>query len=313
MSWFAQHYVLKKCSHPLVRGIPKFLLLVIAYFVRKNHTVTPLLSLRQLEELLGVDNRTVRRNRDLLCSSDVGELTRHVHGKRDQFEMLKLAGPLFVDARLDYATAKMRAQSPDFAARMRAQSPDSRLNRAVRMRAQSPHFAQMRAQSPDFPPALVRIEEEEIISSSELQDAGALESRLVQDLQKVDRFADWWEANYPAHNSGVLDTVRDCDRDAALILLKARTLERLQAMALVYWAVEADGHRGSDRWYIAHSDRSIRVLLEKATFIERELVRLEMAPQGSRPSRCRHDPPCASDDACIDRSVAKWRARAGTG
>jgi hypothetical protein len=296
VSWFAVHYVLKKSSHPAVKGVAKFLLLVIAYFVRKNSTITPALSLGQLEELLGVDNRTIRRNRDLLCSPDVGELERHVQGKLERYRMLKLAGPLFVDQRFDYAdklsgsSAGMRANSPHVAggpfALMRANSPDL----AAAMRTKSPDRDPMRTKSPD-PASGVHIEEEDLASSSEEsqgEDAELTEQQrdeklanlreaVAFDLHRADRFCDWWTTNYPTHNRGVLNRVRRSDRDAAFSLLSdGRTVERLEAMAVVLWAVTLDGQCGtrSDRAYIVESDKSICVLLQKATVIEREVVRL---------------------------------------
>jgi hypothetical protein len=97
----------------------------------------------------------------------------------------------------------------------------------------------------------------------------------------ADLFCAWWADAYPAHNSGVLNRVRDCDREAALVLLTGRTVERAQAMTAVLWAAPEgylDGYRlrlsPNDRTYIATSDRSICVLLTKATVIEREVIRL---------------------------------------
>lgn len=263
MSWFAVHYVLRKSSHPLVKGVPKFLLLVISYFVRTNHTITPLLSIRQLQDLLGVDEKTIRRNRDLLCSPDVGELTRHVHGKREAFEMLKLCGPLFVDRRFDYAS-RIRANSPDLAAGVTTQ-----------IRANSPDLRNIRAICPDVSARTYKVLEEEVGSKP---SSSPVPRNLPQLLVEVQRFVDWWTVTYPTENIGALSNIRDCDRDAAYELLQSgRTVERLQLMAIAMWRIVSDGRRGSNRWYIAvDSDRSIRVLQQKADFLDQEVGRLKL-------------------------------------
>ncbi len=124
------------------------------------------------------------------------------------------------------------------------------------------------------------------------EQRAALDAAIDRDLHKVDQFCDWWPVGYPAHNGGVLNRLRPCDRNAAdtLIVGTGRTLERLHAMAILCWATKSDGRRGSDRWYIANSDRSICVVLQKATFLEREVVRLRLDdPQ-------EHPPEQVSDD-----------------
>jgi hypothetical protein len=76
-------------------------------------------------------------------------------------------------------------------------------------------------------------------------------------------------------HGGILNHVRRADHDAAFVLLSTITLERAQTMALELWQLTGK-YSQSDRAFIEGSDRSICVLLQKATVIEREVVRLRL-------------------------------------
>jgi hypothetical protein len=108
----------------------------------------------------------------------------------------------------------------------------------------------------------------------------------------------------------VRNDVRECDAKAAFTILEHRTLDRAKAMAIESWLLRGDYLQG-DRSYIERGDRSICVLLQKATVIEREVVRLGlMAANGIAPAPCRHrhDPPCADDVACTSRYLGDQQA-----
>ena len=107
------------------------------------------------------------------------------------------------------------------------------------------------------------------------EQRAALDAAVAQDLHTVDEFCDWWPGGYPSHNGGVLNRIRPCDRRAAEILTigTGRTLNRLQTLAIELWSPRGT-YSQSDRSFIAGSDRSICVLLQKVTVIEREVARL---------------------------------------
>ena len=106
------------------------------------------------------------------------------------------------------------------------------------------------------------------------EQRAALDAAVGRVEIQADHLCKWWPVEYPEHNGGVLNRVRPCDRDAAFSLLcPPRTLKRVKTMAVELWTLRGN-HSRSDRSFILTSDRSVRVLLEKATIIEREVVRL---------------------------------------
>jgi hypothetical protein len=147
----------------------------------------------------------------------------------------------------------------------------------------------------------------------------------------VEPFLAWWRVNYPLHNRGVLPPA---DVGAAAVVqdvLDGRTLERLQAMALAMFAIEADADPESHRSWIAKGDRSLRVLRRKAAFLERLVLmpeQLTFGPLEERPLTaheiaeakeirarvyggwCPHEPKCTGEGAyreCV-RQIA-WARR----
>ena len=118
------------------------------------------------------------------------------------------------------------------------------------------------------------------------EQRAALFAAAVQVEDAADRFCAWWMVEYPNYNDGVLNSVRQCDHNAAFRLLTDRTVELAQRMAIEMWA-PAGHYNRSDQYFIADSDKSICVLLQKATVIEREVVRFE------RPETRRHEQPPA--------------------
>lgn len=89
----------------------------------------------------------------------------------------------------------------------------------------------------------------------------------------VPAFLAWAVVTYPEHAHGA-HLVLDRDRDGHLVsgLLEHYPLERLQAMTVVCWTIEADRDLTSQASWIARSDRSLRVLRHKAAFLERVVV-----------------------------------------
>jgi hypothetical protein len=89
----------------------------------------------------------------------------------------------------------------------------------------------------------------------------------------VAAFLEWAVATYPLHAHGA-HLVVDRERDGHLVhgLLEHYPLERLQAMTVRGWTIEADGDPTSHASWIARSDRSLRVIRHKAAFLERVVV-----------------------------------------
>lgn len=103
----------------------------------------------------------------------------------------------------------------------------------------------------------------------------------------VTAFLAWAVATYPTHARGA-HLVLDRDRDGHLVhgLLESYPLERLQAMTVQMWTIEADGDPSSHATWIAKGDRSLRVLKHKAAFLERVVVgaqQLSLGPLIERP------------------------------
>lgn len=107
----------------------------------------------------------------------------------------------------------------------------------------------------------------------------------------VSAFLAWAIGTYPAHAHGA-HLVLDRDRDGHVVhgLLEHYPLERLQAMTVQLWTLEADGDPHSHASWIARSDRSLRVLRHKAAFLERLVVgaqQLHLGPLLERPLTAR--------------------------
>jgi hypothetical protein len=144
----------------------------------------------------------------------------------------------------------------------------------------------------------------------------------------VPAFLDWAAATYPIHAQGA-HLVIDRDRDGHLVhgLLEHYPLERLQAMAVQCWTIQADGDPTSHATWIAKSDRSLRVLRHKAPFLERLVVgamqltfgALESVPLTRRELEearlirnrsyggCPHNPRCESGETCVE--AIAWARR----
>lgn len=143
----------------------------------------------------------------------------------------------------------------------------------------------------------------------------------------VPRFLAWAIETYPQHAHGA-HLVLHRERDGHLVhgLLEHYPLERLQAMTVQCWTLEADSDPMSHASWIARSDRSLRVLRHKAAFLERLAVgaqQLTLGPLMERPlsqrevqdatyalthvyGRCPHEPRHTQFTDCV-REIALAR------
>jgi hypothetical protein len=142
----------------------------------------------------------------------------------------------------------------------------------------------------------------------------------------VAAFLAWAIATYPTHAKGA-HLVVDRDRDGHLVhgLLEHYPLDRLQAMTVTMWTIEAAGDPHS-QWIATQTDRSLRVLKHKAAFLERLVVgaqQLNLGPLLERPlsqqeikeatrlrthvhGGCPHDPRHTTFAECV-RAIALGR------
>jgi hypothetical protein len=137
----------------------------------------------------------------------------------------------------------------------------------------------------------------------------------------VPAFLEWARVTYPQHAAGA-QLVINRAYDGHLIhgLLEHYPLARLQAMTVAMWTLEADGDPKSPASWIAHGDRSLRVLRHKAPFLERVVVgaqqlgfvfsarELEEAADIRKRVYlgCPHEPRCDGYAACV-REIAYAR------
>lgn len=140
-------------------------------------------------------------------------------------------------------------------------------------------------------------------------------------------FLAWASATYPQHAAGAR-LVLDRDGDGHLVhgLLESYPLERLQAMTVLCWTIDATSDPMSHASWIARSDRSLRVVRHKAAFLERVVVgaqQLTLGPLEERPlsareireatdirtrvyGGCPHDPRHGKFTDCV-RAIAQAR------
>jgi len=184
-----------------------------------------------------------------------------------------------------------------------------------------------RENGPDFEKVAVENHVLPVRTSTSTSSSSDQDRQSGGRTETVLRFLDWWTDTYPRHNHGAQSRL-SLEYDGALVadLLRARPLERLQAMALQLWQVVADANPKSDRSWIAGSNRSLHVLRVKADFLDRAVsvpVQLTLGPIEEAPlSRrelddarlirtrayggCPHEPRCAREVDCV-REIALSR------
>jgi hypothetical protein len=252
------------------------LYLLMGTFVLDGRFVSEPVRLQDLVAIMHCEPITVRRARKRL--TDLGEL-RFVDGGQGKaavrFELVKMAGPLYAEK----GGAAVASGAP-------TSIPESEVTLIPESEATTETGSSLRSQSPKF--AATSIPESEVAAADPfmyLEEEGDQSS--TSKSTAVDQFCAWWPDAYEAHNGGVLNRVRPSDRDAAEVLTigtgrgPGRTLDHLQAMAIELWSLRGNYSR-SDRSFIETSDHSICILLQKATIIEREVVRRGLAVDAAR-------------------------------
>lgn len=279
MSWIATKYAWK-CTNPLVKGSVRLVLLAIALRVEKQKLKTTPTSLAQLERLTLLDERQIRRCLNLLCSSKVGEVERLTRGKRAVYALPKLAGPLFVCDAPEKADKMTGFYIPP---QREKSGQDDRFSRK-----QSGHLDRKKADNlsgcanPSPFSDLVRTKDLSTTATEQPAAAAAVES-----------FLDWFITEYPKHRAGVLYTIAPSTAEPIVLeLLKGRSLERLQTMAMLMWSERHDA-------WVARSDYGLHVLKHRASQFENQAITQERRAAAT-PART---PPTRDD--IVARTIAQ--------
>jgi hypothetical protein len=238
-----------------------------ATYVLDRRFISEEIPVKDFASIMHCDSRTARRARNRLVAEGLWEIIKGGQGRASiRIKMPVLVGPIFAE--------KGGAAAVDNAATSGTRVRSSR----------QPLSSESEVATADY----MYLEEVGTSTTTDGGDEAIFDDSITVDEQRdalfaaaaqtehvAERFCDWWPAAYPSHNHGVQNRVRQCDRDAAIWLLGGRTIELVQAMAVLMWANTSPGLSQNDRAFIAQSDKSIRVLLEKQTVIEREVLRLE--------------------------------------
>jgi hypothetical protein len=238
------------------------LYLLIATYVLDRRYISEEIPLQELVGIMHCKSITVTRARKRLMALDEVRLIDGGQGKAHvRFALAKMGGPLFAEHGGAAAVSAEATSIPEIEV---TSIPEIEVLRSQSQRLLTTSILEIEAAASTYK---VLVEE----------DPSSSESTEQND---VDRLVEWWIGNFPLHNGGALNTLRQCDWDAAVFLLDqpGYTVQRVKALARILWAVTSDGHQNSDRWYIAQrSDRSLRTLQQKQNFLEHELARTRLA------------------------------------
>jgi hypothetical protein len=279
------------------------LYLLVATYILDRRFVSESMQLQELVAVMHCDVSTVTRSRKLLTKLGELKLVDGGQGKsRVRFELLKMAGPLYAEnGGREMASTATSGTQPEVPSGTPLEATSGT----------QPDVAELPAHSRKFGGADISCTEEEVpttpTESAESDSMTADEHRACVTDHQVHLFCQWWPTAYAHYNDGVQNRVRSCDRDAAFDLLRNRTLKRVQDMAIELWTLRGDYAAGEVAWLRRRgNDRSIRVLLEKETMIEKQVAWLERREQRAGDSvRCPHQPMCETIHACVARTIAE--------
>lgn len=264
------------------------LYLLIATYVLDGRYISEPIPLQELVGVMHCESITVTRARKRLTAPDLGELKLidGGQGKADvRFALVKMGGPLYAEqggvTAASVAGTSITELEVDAGTSITESEATSipkievgRQHRSQSWKLDADHYV------PDLEEVDVPTSSDESVDveengSPQTQREILLDTVGYHDQHQADRFCEWWTTNYPKHNDGTLNVVRECDWEAAVTFFCLDvTEEQLREMAVACWAVESDSRANSDRSYIAQSDRSIRVMLQKTTFLQEEVKRL---------------------------------------
>lgn len=304
----------KALIHPDVTDVARAILDAIARLIPEGETTTLLIRMQVIADLARVHRRTVWEWMPVLVEMGEVQVVDGGQGRQARYTLVHVAGaPPVTAAPLPLVGATPRRKpirqpdtsTPDLFGPplVRSESEELVITRITRItswaRRSITRITSWWPQGtitssttcdpcdPDGSASIDRARDVLSDLSSSSVVVGAARPR-----EPADDFLDWFEASYPPYHRGARCTVRRA-RDGPLVrelLDGGRPLERLQAMALVMWALTTDGIIDSDRWWIAEivTVRDIFVLHRKANFLDGEVARRDAE------SACRQS--AAADD-----------------
>jgi len=241
VSWLGVQYALA-CRDERVKGSVRLVLVVLGARVEYRRITTPPTSLDDLWWGTFLSHEQLRRILDFL--EEIGEVRRLRRGKNAVYGLPKMAGPLFAvdtsepvnmtDFVLDALPKKTRQDARKVTGRMTG-------------------FSGRRAGGVLFP----EVPSTQVLTSTTEEQAAA-------------EFLAWFHAAYLQHRGFPYRVKRAAAERVIRELLKDRSVERLQAMALLMFDAVHDT-------FITSSDYSLFVLEHKATYLEGIVVRNEAA------------------------------------
>jgi hypothetical protein len=335
------------CTHPKVKGSPRALLNALAKRIPDGQTMTAPITDKELAAVTGYDERTIRTARDVL--EEVGVIrVDGGQGRPATYELLALPGagaPPELPLRADLREAPKREPAPtplfDVAnevtavdedqpaptglASTRAYTVGSFFRRVVKQpRIFFPMFVgnfgsffrSGRHVLQDDRPTTKYVHLDLRSGAEKTVGGGAARARdatTTDDGTTADAFLTWFSQTYPSANQGALYRI-DADREGPLVgalLRSGYSLAHLEAMTLLLWEVTSDGVVNSDRWWIAERVRvrGIRVLHQKANFLDAELRRRALVAARDREGQLRLverdvDPTAVDNDIWV-RTLAR--------
>lgn len=265
MSWAAMNYVRKIKRDTGIVGNLRFVLMMIAWRVpvgRMESIETPL---SWLANSTGINERTVRRCRDQLVEKfkvvKIGASGRG-RGEHQTYIIPRLAGPLFMMA---------DDGKPDT---LPAISPPKKVGSVSTI--PSVNRTSVQPEVSDLPS--LDLDTKYTCTTSTENGRTRVVAEVYEDALV---FLEWWQQTYPLHNDGARAIVQ-IERDAPLVvdLLKHRSADRLQAMAIVLWTITVQEDR-----FIFDSDRGLKMLRHAADRLDRHAARRATAGSSVRADR----------------------------
>lgn len=235
----ATHYVYQ---NDRVVDRERFTLLAIALEMPRACTSTKPMLLTPLMKWTRLTEQQVRIHRKKLV--EMGEIACHqVKGtKRVRYEMLKLAGPLFV-------------VNGD-------QDPKKT-------------FGSLYGQHPKETFGSLPLSSFKQASTTSRSPAAPDPAAAAVAVLKMHELIDWWRAEFPGFHDGRPSGI-DVTTDADVVLdlfARGQPVDVVQSAAIELWTMKPDGNPRSDRTFCATSDHNVRVLRRKQRFLEGEVDR----------------------------------------
>jgi len=243
----ATHYVYENDQ---VKGGLRFTLLAIALEMPRRCTTTHAMLLAPLRKWTRFTEQQTRNHQKELVR--MGEIACHrLPGtKRVRYEMLKLAGPLFVAPTGDEDPKKIFGSRGEDPKKIFGSSPLSR----------SVASTNVGVVPTTNPPAAA--------------------------VLNMHAFVEWWNAETPKREFryGQTPSPIDLDVDGQVVLdlfKRGQPLDLVQACAELLWTITPDANPNSNRSWCATSDHNVRVLRRHQKFFEGELRRRADAGRAS--------------------------------